>query len=178
MKRRRRAYQQGDLDGFCGVYSVVNALRYLLHLNNKQCRELFRALIKALGETSRRPHNLLARGILFTQLGRLVITAAQFRFDERDCSFHARVLRLGPEESTLPCLWAALEQEVGPACMAIVGTRVSEPLPSFGIVVSAYRRERVRAAWVTLETRSDPACGRARPRSSIGRPVRLESRAT
>ena len=27
--RRRQPYRQGDLDGFCGVYSAVNAVRAL-----------------------------------------------------------------------------------------------------------------------------------------------------
>jgi hypothetical protein len=30
MAKRRRAYRQGDLDGLCGVYSIVNALRHVL----------------------------------------------------------------------------------------------------------------------------------------------------
>jgi hypothetical protein len=48
MPKRRRAYRQGDLDGLCGVYAIVNALWYVLRLREGQCQKLFAKLIKAL----------------------------------------------------------------------------------------------------------------------------------
>jgi hypothetical protein len=51
MARRRRAYRQGDLDGLCGIYVIVNALRHVLRLRDEQCQKLFERLIKLLSRT-------------------------------------------------------------------------------------------------------------------------------
>ena len=59
-----------------------------------------------------------------------------------------------------------------------VGAGLPGPLPSFGMVRSTYRRALASAASVAFKTRSAAGCGRARPRSSIGRPAIAESRAT
>jgi hypothetical protein len=121
MPRRRRPLRQGDLDGLCGIYSVVNALRYLLRLNKKQSQELFKRLVAALVQHSPHPHRLLVEGILFKRLKQLAAAAQHFRLADRDLSFQVRVLRLRRGEQSLSHLWAALDQEVGPACVAIIG---------------------------------------------------------
>jgi hypothetical protein len=41
MARRKRPYRQGDLDGLCGVYAVVNALRHVLQLPDEQVSQGF-----------------------------------------------------------------------------------------------------------------------------------------
>src|SRR5688500_2123665 len=120
MPRRRRVLRQGDLDGLCGIYSVVNALRHLLQLNKEQSQELFERLVKALVQDSRRPHKLLIEGIFFRRLKQLAAAARRFRLADRDLSFQVRTLRLRREERTIARLWATLGQEVGPACVAII----------------------------------------------------------
>jgi hypothetical protein len=57
----------------------------------------------------------------FPQLKRLVAVAAQGRVQGRNLRFEARPLRLKRGQRTLPSLWTALDREVGPACVAIVG---------------------------------------------------------
>jgi hypothetical protein len=121
MARRRRAYRQGDLDGLCGVYSIVNALRYVLHLRNEQCTKLFERLIKALERDCPCLHQPLLRGIYFPQLKQLVAVAGKGRIQGRNLKFEARPLRLKRDQHTLPGLWTALDREVGPACVAIIG---------------------------------------------------------
>jgi hypothetical protein len=109
------------LDGLCGIYSVVNALRHLLQLNKKQSQALFKGLIAALVQDRRRPHKLLTEGILFKRLKQLAAAARHCRLADRDLSFQVRPLRLQQEERTIPNIWAALDREVGPACVAIIG---------------------------------------------------------
>jgi hypothetical protein len=121
MPKRRRAYRQGDLDGLCGVYSIVNALRYILHLRDERCQKLFERLIMALERDCPHLHQPLLRGMYFPQLKRLVAVAAQSRVQGRNLRFEARSLRLKRGQRTLPSLWTALDREVGPACVAIVG---------------------------------------------------------
>jgi hypothetical protein len=121
MARRRRVLRQGDLDGLCGIYAVVNALRYLLRLNKKQSQELFERLIATLVQDSPCSHKLLVEGILFNRLKQLAAAACRCRLAGRDLSFQVRTLRLRREEQSLSKLWAALDREVGPGCVAIIG---------------------------------------------------------
>jgi hypothetical protein len=121
MAKRKRAYRQGDLDGLCGVYAAVNALRHILHLRDEQCRRLFEKLIKALEQDCPRVHERLLWGMGIRQLRRLVAVAGGCRLKGQSLSFDVRPLRLNGEQRTLPYLWAALNEEVGSNCVAIVG---------------------------------------------------------
>jgi hypothetical protein len=109
------------LDGLCGIYAVVNALRYLLRLNKAQSQELFERLVAALIQDSRHPHKRLVEGILFKRLKQLAAAARRCRLVDHDLSFQVRTLRLRREERTIARLWATLDREVGPACVAIIG---------------------------------------------------------
>jgi hypothetical protein len=121
MARRKRAYRQGDLDGLCGVYAVVNALRHVLQLPDEQCHKVFEKLIKTLEQNSRCLHQPLLRGICFRQLKQLVMAASQCRLEGQRLTFDARRLWLKRGQRTLPHLWTALDEEVGPTCVAIIG---------------------------------------------------------
>ncbi len=74
-----RARIQGNLDGLCGVYAVVNAIRNLAptRLNSEEERELFRQLIVKLGE-ERRLEDALCNGMTVQPLGRLIDSASEF----------------------------------------------------------------------------------------------------
>jgi hypothetical protein len=121
MPKRKRACRQGDLYGLCGVYSIVNALRHVLRLRDEQCRKLFAKLIKALAQDCPCLHQPLLRGMYFSQLKRLVAAARKEVSRKRGLTFHARPLRLKPDQHTLPRLGAALGRELGPTCVAVVG---------------------------------------------------------
>ncbi len=118
--RRARAYRQGDLDGLCGVYALVNALRHVERLNENQCEVMFRRLIRALGQGHRAQETLLW-GLGFRKLKGLVVAAARCRFEDRELAFGARPLRLKGKDRSLPGLWAALDEELGPTCVALIG---------------------------------------------------------
>jgi hypothetical protein len=57
----------------------------------------------------------------FAQLKRLVAVAGQGRIQGQNLKFEARPLLLKRDQRTLPHLWAALNQELGPACVVVVG---------------------------------------------------------
>ncbi len=118
--RRARAFRQGDLDGLCGVYALVNALRYVERLNEDQCEVIFRKLIRTLGK-GHRAHETLLWGMSFRKMKGLVAAAARCRFEDRELAFGARPLRLKRQDRSLPGLWAALEGELGPTCVALIG---------------------------------------------------------
>ncbi len=121
MAKRKRVYQQGDLDGLCGVYAVVNAARYVLRLQDEQCQQLFEKLIKALERDCCYLHRHLLWGMSFRQLRRLVAAVSSCRLDGQKLTFDARRLSLKRDQRTLPHLWAALNEELGPTCVAIIG---------------------------------------------------------
>ncbi len=121
MPKRQRAYRQGDLDGLCGVYAIVNALRYVLRLRDEQCQKLFERLIEALEHDRGCLHKSLVQGICFCQLKRLVAVAGQGRIPGHDLTFQFHTLRLRRDQRTLPHLWSSLTRELRPACVAIVG---------------------------------------------------------
>ena len=121
MPRHTRAFRQGDLDGLCGVYAVVNALRYLFQLKEDHCRALFAALIKALHRRCRRPHHPILWGTSFSTLKRLIEAAQTCKVLDGAQTFQARPLRLSRDQRNLPQLWSDLSQELTPTCVAIVG---------------------------------------------------------
>jgi hypothetical protein len=150
MTRRKRAYRQGDLDGLCSVYAVVNALRHVLQLPGEQCHKVFEKLIKALEQRSRCLHQPLLRGICFRQLKQLVMVASQCRLKGQKLTFATRPLRLKRQQRTLADLWTALDEEVGLTCVAcgfpghtenpsasrLIGTNSHLPVPVHGPVQS------------------------------------------
>jgi hypothetical protein len=137
MPRHARAFRQGDLDGLCGVYAVVNALRYLFGLKEDHCRALFAALIKAL-HRSRRPHHPILWGMSFATLKRLIEAAQTCKVLDGAQTFQARPLRLSRDQRNLPQLWSGLSQELTPTCVAIVGLG---GVPTTGALSSGSRRK-------------------------------------
>ena len=121
MPRHARAYRQGDLDGLCGVYAVVNALQYLFGLKEDHCRTLFATLIKALHRSRRRPHHPILWGMSFATLKRLIEAAQTCKVLDGAQTFQARPLRLSRDQRNLPRLWSGLSQELTPTCVAVIG---------------------------------------------------------
>ncbi len=121
MPRYARAYRQGDLDGLCGVYAVINALRYLFQLKEDHCRALFAALIKALHRRCRRPHHPILWGMSFSTLKRLIAAAQTCGVLEGAQPFQSRPLRLSRDQRNLPRLWSGLSRELKPSCVAVIG---------------------------------------------------------
>ncbi|HEX2858979.1 MAG TPA: hypothetical protein VHP58_02100 [Alphaproteobacteria bacterium] len=47
MATRKRAYQQGSLDGLCGLYAITNAFRRTADLPQTEAKKLFHYMVKA-----------------------------------------------------------------------------------------------------------------------------------
>lgn len=48
-----RVFRQGDLDGLCGAYCVVNAAKVVSRLDADQCTALFETIVRYLGDAHR-----------------------------------------------------------------------------------------------------------------------------
>ena len=62
--RRLKPYRQGRLDGLCGIYTLVNALRLLCpRLDKDACEEVFCALIRARARQAASPLAVISGGL-------------------------------------------------------------------------------------------------------------------
>lgn len=73
MKRRRfKPFRQGQLDGLCGPYSLINAVHYLVGpINNDQATDLLRAILQYVEERRGSPWQP-NEGMLTDQLERIL----------------------------------------------------------------------------------------------------------
>ena len=122
--RRIRPLQQGDLDGLCGVYAIINAIRHLCpEVDTEHSRELFIAMMQARHELAlRRPLVFVYDG-----LGRRPLTAlanAAIEHLAHTAGIDIEVEWLAPAKggrSSLPTLWRKLSAHIGSTGIAIVG---------------------------------------------------------
>ena len=71
--RRLNPYRQGRLDGLCGVYALINALRLLCpRLDEDACERAFCALIRARARQTASPLAVISGGLSRRELLRLI----------------------------------------------------------------------------------------------------------
>ena len=83
--RLRQPYRQGDLDGLCGVYSAVNAVRALCpEVDDDAASCIFEALLLALPKVDADPAATVSWGVGRRQLEHLLKKAIGYVGDELD----------------------------------------------------------------------------------------------
>lgn len=107
-----RARIQGNLDGLCGVYAVVNSVRNMSprRLKGEEEKELFRKLIAALGEEGRLEETLCT-GMTVQPLGRLIDRASSFLVSRTDCSL-GRQLAFRQAPDSLQQVWNCMSAHI------------------------------------------------------------------
>jgi hypothetical protein len=116
--RRFKPYRQGRLDGLCGVYSLINALRLLCpKLDEDACERVFCALIRARQTAS--PLTVISGGVSRRKLLRLIDSWQ--RFAAREFGVTLSVSRLKASEPTLRGIWRGLCRALDGQSVAIVG---------------------------------------------------------
>ena len=161
---RRRPLRQGELDGLCGVYAVVNALRYLsAEINVHRAQDLFTAMMQARERLSQ-PHALLfvTGGLSCTALLPLLKCAIAHAKSKWDLDFEIERLRHSNRRG-LRGLWAYLQSAVAADGVAIVAFQGRQH--HWSVVVEVSRRQMrlhdsdgmtlVRRAWCTTATRTN-----------------------
>src|SRR3954466_3937982 len=72
-RRQLKPYRQGQLDGLCGVYALINALRLLCpRLDEDACERAFCALIRARARQTTSPVAVISGGLSRRELLRLI----------------------------------------------------------------------------------------------------------
>lgn len=90
MRCRLKPFKQGDCDGLCGIYAIINAFAVLCpEINVTQAKALFRTLIAALPEHRRKPLSVVWQG-MHGNLFRLLLAHAEDHVQE---TFSAQIKR-------------------------------------------------------------------------------------
>lgn len=114
-------YRQGDLDGLCGIYAVINAVR-LLHpaLDTDAAYALFHKLARTLDRTLDDPMRCVSDGIGRAELEDLLITAREQLARHHRIGIKVEALVLWRKRPTLDDLWEALRDKLDGPQVAIL----------------------------------------------------------
>jgi hypothetical protein len=109
------AEQQGSLDGLCGVYAVVNAVKRLVprHLNRELLDELFRELMTTL--ITRRGPKVVADGAAAADIRQMLLRANRFlarRLPAAAFEFSRLSGRGRRRPRTIDALWQILNAQI------------------------------------------------------------------
>jgi hypothetical protein len=119
-RRRLTPYRQGQLDGLCGLYALINALRLLCpRLDEDACERVFCALVKARTRQTTSPLAVIADGLSRRELLKLIDPWQ--RFAARELGIKLTVKRLKVSEPSLRGIWCSLWEALDGQSVAIIG---------------------------------------------------------
>jgi hypothetical protein len=119
-RRQLKPYRQGRLDGLCGVYTLINALRLLCpKLDEDDCERAFCALIRARTRQAASPLTVISGGLSRREL--LWLIDSWQRFAAREVEINLTVSRLKVPELSLRGIWRGLCRALDGKSVAIVG---------------------------------------------------------
>src|SRR5829696_8312171 len=91
-RRQLTPYRQGRLDGLCGVYALINALRlFCPRLDEDACERAFCALIRARARQASSPLAVISGGLSRQEL--LALIGFWQRFAAREFGIILTVIR-------------------------------------------------------------------------------------
>ena len=101
-------YQQGELDGLCGLYALINASRLAVPtLEKKECQDIFRTALDWLGRNYKGFPPMVCDGLTFEKLRSLHKRVFQMRWPT--ISLHQPFLRNMPQRPSE--FWTRMEEE-------------------------------------------------------------------
>src|SRR3954453_17625924 len=118
--RRLRPYRQGRLDGLCGIYALINALRLLCpRLDEDACERVFCALIETRARQTASPLAVISHGLSRRELVQLI--GPWRRFVAKELGIRLTVERLKVSDPTLGGMWRSLCRALDGQGVAIIG---------------------------------------------------------
>ena len=117
----QRPFRQGDLDGLCGIYAVINALRAVApEVDAEVSARLFRHLVKGLRGRSSEPLGAITGGMEFPLLSQLLKIAIRFVDRNIGITITARGLPKPVRSTTrIDRLFRGLSTALSPTSVAI-----------------------------------------------------------
>jgi hypothetical protein len=122
-RHRVRPYRQGDLDGLCGIYSIVNAVRAICpEVDGDTAEDMFDVLMQRLLRTEANPATAVTGGIGRKTMTRLITEASAYVLEEFDIRLRAQRLPKNVRHAgNLDRLWVHLHGAISPSRVAILG---------------------------------------------------------
>lgn len=94
-------YEQGGLDGLCGVYSIINASRIINSLNDEDCLGFFERVVKFL-DAERSLAKLLTEGLDINLIGQILNKVEGLNIEKK-------MPHRGKPETTLGEFWTSMQ---------------------------------------------------------------------
>ena len=172
VRRRSKAvrpYLQGQLDGLCGVYSIVNAVRVLCpELSNDVFECLFDHLMQSLPKVGANASTAVAGGIGQRVFAALLKEALAEVAAEYDISLTCRRLPKKLRRSTkLGGLFRKLECTLSPTRVALLGLNGRHCHWSCAMKASLHSIKLFDSSRMSVLRRSDCKIGQAASRTGI-----------
>ncbi len=168
-RRRRRPYRQGDLDGLCGLYSTVNAMRVLCpEVDNEAAGALFAALMQGLNGAGAAAEDVVTGGVCRDQLARIVRQAIAHMADEHEIRLTlTRLPKVLRKRTDLPGLWGWLGKKVSPSCVALIGLAGRHSHWTVAVAVTPQQIRLFDSSHMGVLRRSQCTVGRAVDRHAL-----------
>ena len=117
-------YCQGDLDGLCGLYAIINALCALCpEIDEELATTLFRHLARHMEGRLKEPMPVIAYGIGATSLRLLLKRALRFTSKNLGVEIETTEFAMARRNLDLRKLWRHLSSELGSGQVAILMLR-------------------------------------------------------
>src|SRR3954469_9984368 len=172
--RRIRPYRQGRLDGLCGLYALVNALRLLCpRLDEDDCERVFRALIRARARQTASPLAVIADGLSRRELLQLI--GPWRRFAARELGVRLTVEQLKVSGPSLRGIWCSLCEALDGQSVAIIGLDGAERHWTVAYAATERTLRVADSSGLRVIYRSQCTVGRTRARYQL-RPAEVLSR--
>lgn len=169
-RRLPQPFRQGDLDGLCGVYSTVNAVRVLCpEVDRKAAEWLFEVLMYELPELGRDTEAAVSGGIERPQLAGLIRAAIRYMAEEYEIRLQVnRVPREMRHSANLQVLWEWLAEGVSSNSVAVIGLGGRQSHWTVATHVTARQIRLFDSGRTSVLKRSTCTVGRAARRNGIG----------
>ena len=97
-----KPYYQGALDGLCGVYSIINAVRIVNDIDDQDGEDLFKAIIAYL-DREKNLSKIITDGLSILVIGEILKNVKELNI-AREKPFH------GLGETGLPEFWSSMQE--------------------------------------------------------------------
>ena len=122
MHRIIAPYHQGDLDGLCGIYAVINSVRLLCpECDDEIADRLFRKLVNETAKRKKRPMRVVWGGMERPLLWALAKRAKRDLSKMLSIEITVAALELPDKPPDIPEIWSALQEVLEGSTVAILG---------------------------------------------------------
>ena len=170
--KKIRPFLQGGLDGLCGVYSIVNAVRVLCpELDNEVFEILFDHLMQSMKKAGAEPSLTITGGIGQRVLAALLKEALTDVDAEYDINLTCRRLPKKLRRTTsLGGLYRRLEATLSPTCVAVLGMGGRHCHWTIAVSATQHRIRLFDSTRMSVLRRRDCTVGKAVKRTGISLP--------